>query len=60
MLRSIKTIARLNSLKEDELQKFLIKKNFNLIPFSDDFLVNPWTAMEIVNKFKSEKNIKTK
>lgn len=59
MLRSIKTIARLNSLKEDELRKFLIKKNFNLIPFTDDFLINPWTAKEIVNKFKSEKNIKT-
>ena len=55
MLRSIKTIARQNSLNEEELRKFLIKKNFNLIPFKEDFLAHPWTVKEIIDNFKSKK-----
>lgn len=58
MLRTIKTIARINSIKEEDLREFLIKKDFNIIPFREDFLVNPWTAKEIVNKFKVSKKTK--
>ena len=58
MLRTIKTIARLNSIKEEDLRKFLIKSDFNMIPFKEDFLVNPWTAKEIINKFKVSKKSK--
>lgn len=58
MLRTIKTIARLNSIKEEELRKFLIKNEFSMIPFKEDFLVSPWTAKEIVNKFKVNKKTK--
>jgi hypothetical protein len=58
MLRSIKTIARQNSLNEEELRKFLIKKNFNLIPFKEDFLAHPWTVKEILYGFKLKKDKK--
>jgi hypothetical protein len=56
MLRSIKTIARQHFLNEEELRKFLIKKNFNLIPFKEDFLAHPWTVKEIIDNFKSKKD----
>jgi hypothetical protein len=59
MLRSIKTVARLHSLNEKELREFLIKKSFNLIPFREDFLANPWTIKEIIDSFKN-KNTKKK
>jgi hypothetical protein len=58
MLRSIKTVARLHSLNEKELREFLIKKSFNLIPYKEDFLANPWTIKEIVDSFKSKKEKK--
>ena len=60
MLRTIKTIARLNSLKEEELKEFILKNKFELIPFKEDFLINPWTAQEILTKFRSSKVKKAK
>lgn len=58
MLRSITTIARQHSLKEEELRSFLIKKNFNLIPFKNDYLAHPWTVKEILDNFKASKKTK--
>lgn len=65
MLRSLKSISKIYSLDEDKFRNFVKENKYELIPLKDDYLANPWTYQEIVNKYRSlnkpfQKKSKTK
>lgn len=53
MLRSLKSISKIYCLDEVKFRQFIKDNKYELIPFKEDFLANPWTYQEIVNKYRS-------
>lgn len=53
MLRSLSSISKIYSIDEIKLRQFIEDNKYELIPFKEGFLANPWTYQEIVNKYRS-------
>ena len=56
MLRKLYRSLEKKGINKEKFHKFVNQniKQYGLIPFQNDFLVNPWTEKKIFSDFKNE------